>query len=88
MELVTGGQRLHRHEDYLAAVDERAREALAGYLKAFRHGMPPHGGFAIGLERWTASPVDATSLWDLNCYPVVISGRRCTVPRLQVTEKG
>ena len=54
LELVTGGQRLHRHEDYVAAMDRRgdAREPFADYLAAFRHGMPPHGGFAIGLERF------------------------------------
>jgi len=53
MELVTGGQRLHRYEDYLAAL-AAARlpvEPFAAYLEAFRYGMPPHGGFAIGLER-------------------------------------
>ncbi len=52
-ELVTGGQRLHRYADYLAAL-ERARlpmEPFETYLEAFRYGMPPHGGFAIGLER-------------------------------------
>ena len=27
-------------------------EAFDGYLRAFRYGMPPHGGFAIGLERF------------------------------------
>jgi nondiscriminating aspartyl-tRNA synthetase len=52
-ELMTGGQRLHRYEEYLAALAERgiSPEPFADYLEAFRYGMPPHGGFAIGLER-------------------------------------
>lgn len=52
-ELVTGGQRLHRYEDYIASL-ERAKlplEPFESYLEAFKYGMPPHGGFAIGLER-------------------------------------
>ncbi|HVU69071.1 MAG TPA: aspartate--tRNA(Asn) ligase [Ktedonobacteraceae bacterium] len=52
-ELVTGGQRLHRYADYLAALARLgfAPEPFESYLEAFRYGMPPHGGFAIGLER-------------------------------------
>lgn len=56
LELVTGGQRLHRYDDYVAALKSRdlSSGGLEWYLEAFRHGMPPHGGFAIGLERFVA----------------------------------
>ncbi len=52
-ELVTGGQRLHRYADYLAALARVGLpvEPFESYLESFRFGMPPHGGFAIGLER-------------------------------------
>ncbi|HEY6285431.1 MAG TPA: aspartate--tRNA(Asn) ligase [Ktedonobacteraceae bacterium] len=52
-ELVTGGQRLHLYQDYLAALESAHLpiEPFETYLEAFRYGMPPHGGFAIGLER-------------------------------------
>ena len=52
-ELVTGGQRLHLYEDYLAALEKAGLpiEPFETYLEAFRYGMPPEGGFAIGLER-------------------------------------
>ena len=52
-ELVTGGQRLHKYADYLAALARigQSAEPFESYLEAFRYGMPPHGGFAIGSER-------------------------------------
>lgn len=52
-ELATGGQRLHRYADYLAALANAGLpvEPFESFLQAFRYGMPPHGGFAIGLER-------------------------------------
>ncbi|MEH0845794.1 aspartate--tRNA(Asn) ligase [Micromonospora sp. CPCC 205711] len=71
LELVTGGQRLHRYDDYLAALAARGEpvEPYAGYLDAFRHGMPPHGGFAIGLERFVARLVGAANVREVTAFP-------------------
>lgn len=71
MELVTGGQRLHRYEDYMASLDARHMDPalLEGYLQAFKHGMPPHGGFAIGLERWVAQLTGAANVRETTLFP-------------------
>ena len=71
VELVTGGQRLHRYADYLAALAARGEpvEPYAGYLDAFRHGMPPHGGFAIGLERFVARLTGAANVREVTAFP-------------------
>lgn len=71
MELVTGGQRLHRYEDYVAALAARglATEPFEGYLQAFRYGMPPHGGFAIGLERFLMQLLGAENLREVTLFP-------------------
>ncbi len=71
LELVTGGQRLHRYETYLEALAARGLNPapFAGYLQAFKHGMPPHGGFAIGLERWVARLVEVANIRETTLFP-------------------
>ena len=71
LELVTGGQRLHRYADYVAAIEARGESPTAydAYLQAFAHGMPPHGGFAIGLERWVARLVGASNIREVTLFP-------------------
>lgn len=56
VEITSGGQRVHDYQQLLDIMQERNMKAeqFAGYLEVFKHGMPPHGGFAIGAERLTA----------------------------------
>ncbi len=70
-ELVTGGQRLHRYPDYLAALAQAdlSPEPFAGYLEAMRYGMPPHGGFAIGLERLVMQLTGVSNIREAALFP-------------------
>lgn len=71
LELITGGQRLHRYRDYLDALGARGEptEPYAGYLSAFAGGMPPHGGFALGLERFVARLIGAENVRMTTLFP-------------------
>jgi nondiscriminating aspartyl-tRNA synthetase len=71
IELVTGGQRLHRYEEYLAALARvgQSPAPFTEYLEAFRYGMPPHGGFAIGLERLLMQLTGAPNLRLTTLFP-------------------
>ena len=68
IEIVTGGQRLHRYEDYVAALGGETAQ-YEGYLQAFKYGLPPHGGFALGLERWVARLVGASNIREATLFP-------------------
>jgi nondiscriminating aspartyl-tRNA synthetase len=70
-ELVTGGQRLHRYEDYLAMLTaaQLPLEPFETYLETFRYGMPPHGGFAIGLERLLMQLLGVSNLRLTTLFP-------------------
>lgn len=56
VEITTGGQRIHDYEQQLEKLRRRDMdpEGFASYLLMHRHGMPPHGGMGLGLERFTA----------------------------------
>ncbi|XVU27251.1 aspartate--tRNA(Asn) ligase [Actinoplanes sp. CA-054009] len=68
LEIVTGGQRLHRYEDYVRALQGNT-EPYEGYLDGFRYGMPPHGGWAIGLERFVARLMEKGNVREVTAFP-------------------
>lgn len=54
VEITTGAQREHRYEEIVKNAREKGLgEDVKFYLDFFKHGCPPHGGFAIGIDRLT-----------------------------------
>ncbi|MFC3957271.1 aspartate--tRNA(Asn) ligase [Halovivax cerinus] len=53
MELVSGGQREHRHDELVAGFEQQGLDPdqFEYYTKMFKYGMPPHAGFGLGGER-------------------------------------
>jgi nondiscriminating aspartyl-tRNA synthetase len=53
LEVTTGGQRIHDYHMLKQKIADRQMEedGMEQYLDTFKHGMPPHGGLGIGLER-------------------------------------
>jgi len=71
IEITTGGQRLHRRKDLESALRMRGLDSAAfeSHLAMFDLGMPPHGGFAIGLERLTAQVLNLPNVRQAVLYP-------------------
>jgi aspartyl-tRNA synthetase len=70
-ELTSGGQREHRLEQLLAQMKENNLEPkqFDFYLKAFRYGVPPHGGFGFGIERFLQSMLDLPNIREAVLFP-------------------
>ncbi|MEM0378671.1 MAG: aspartate--tRNA(Asn) ligase [Thermosphaera sp.] len=53
LEIASGGQREHRYDKLIEALTLKGLkpEDFEFYLEAFKYGIPPHGGFGLGVER-------------------------------------
>lgn len=71
VEITTGGLRIHDYEHQLGKIRSRGMdvEEFAPYLMIHKHGMPPHGGLGIGLERLTARLLGLDNLRRAALFP-------------------
>jgi len=71
IELASGSQRIHDVEllkKRLKACDLNPKD-FESYLKAFRYGMPPHGGFGFGIERFLMELLDIKNIRECILFP-------------------
>ena len=71
LEITTGGRRIHQYEMLLEALPKfgLTPEGLGGYVDIFKYGCPPHGGFAIGLERLTQKILGLANVKEASLFP-------------------
>ncbi len=71
LEITSGAQREHRYEELIQNMKNKGLNPadFEDYLMAFRFGLPPHGGFGIGLERLTAQCLDILNVRETTLLP-------------------
>jgi nondiscriminating aspartyl-tRNA synthetase len=71
LEITTGGKRINEYPMMLESLDHfnLKPEPIEDYLSIFKYGCPPHGGFAIGLERLTQKILGLSSVKEAALFP-------------------
>ncbi|UIP00400.1 aspartate--tRNA(Asn) ligase [Halobaculum sp. CBA1158] len=71
MELVSGGQREHRHERLIEGFEQQGLdpEEFEYYTEMFRYGMPPHAGWGMGAERLLMTMLGLDNIREAVLFP-------------------
>lgn len=71
VEITTGGQRRHNYENLIAGAKMKGLnpDNFSYYLQAFKYGIPPHGGWGMGLERLTAKFLGLANVKEAALFP-------------------
>jgi len=71
MELMSGGQREHRHDRLRDEIEAQGLEPeeFEYYLRAFRYGMPPHSGWGLGMERLLVTMLGIENVREVVLFP-------------------
>ncbi len=74
LEITTGSMRENRHAEVLKQLKEKAKgdptnPGFKYFLMAMQAGMPPHGGFGLGLERLTEKIIGLNNIKEATLFP-------------------
>lgn len=74
VEIATVPMREHRYEVLVKQLKELAKgdpdhPGFKYYLQAFKYGLPPHGGFGLGLERLTEKIIGLNNVKEATLFP-------------------
>jgi len=71
LEIVTGGQRIHEYKKLIKNIKKWGNKVkdFKYYLQAFKYGMPPEGGFALGAERIVKQILGLENIREASLFP-------------------
>jgi nondiscriminating aspartyl-tRNA synthetase len=70
-EITSGGQRRHTYDAMVEGIRMKGMDPAGfdDYLSIFKYGMPPHGGFGMGLERLTMTLLRLKNIREASLFP-------------------
>ncbi|MBA3722921.1 MAG: aspartate--tRNA(Asn) ligase [Parachlamydiaceae bacterium] len=70
-EITSGGQRRHTYDSMIEGIKSKGMtpDSFTDYLSIFKYGMPPHGGFGMGLERLTMMMLRLKNIREASLFP-------------------
>lgn len=70
-EITSGGQRCHTYDSLIEGLKRKDMDPanFEDYLSIFKYGMPPHGGFGLGLERLTMTVLNLKNIREVSLFP-------------------
>lgn len=70
-EITTGGQRIHEYEMQIQRIKEKGLnpDDFEGYLEMHKYGIPPEGGFGMGLQRLTMNLLSLGNIKEATIFP-------------------
>jgi len=71
LELSSGGQREHRYDRIIQQLQEKEMtvESMEWFTKFFKYGVPPHGGFCLGIERLVMQLLNVGNIREVTLFP-------------------